>query len=607
MSDTNPLLREWATPPFSSITIDHFREAIDTTLAEARAEIDAIADCADEPTFENTVEALERSGHALDRVLGVFYPLLSADATEAMMDLAEEISPKLSKHSADTTLNSRLFDRIRTVYDHRADRPDLTPEQITLLTDTYKSFTRSGALLTGTDRERYRAITSRMSELTTRFGRNVKKELATYRTDITDPARMEGLPDHIVADAAALAREEGRDARWTLTLDQPVYMAVMKHAADRSLREELYRLYTARNTAGEYSNMEIITELTALRLELARLLGYDDYASYKLEMTMARTPQAVYSLLDRLREAYAPALDCELAELREFAGTGELMPWDYAYQANRLRKLRHDFDPEAMRPYFELGAVTDGVFGLASRLYGISFSPAGNDVEVYHPDVKAYCVTDADGTRLGLLYCDFFPRPGRKGPGAWMTEFREADATTRPLVNIVMNFTKPAADRPSLLTPDEVGTFLHEFGHSLHALLTRARYRSQAGTNVRRDFVELPSQFMENFLTAPEFLNSFARHYQTGEPLPQAMLDRMIESRRFGAAWACIRQLNFGYLDMAWHTITAPVTDAAAFERRATAATTPLPAPDSSLTSPQFGHIFSGGYASGYYSYKWAE
>lgn len=575
--------------------------AVEAALAAARADIDAITVRADEPTFANTIETLERAGALLDRVLGVFYPLLSANADEEMMEISLEISAKLSEYSADVSLNRELFKRVKAVYDSRPE--GLTPEQQTLLENSYLGFTRAGALLEGDDRETYRAITRRLSELTTRFGQNVKKELATYRIDAT-AQELEGVPEHIVDNARKLAADEGREAEFTLTLEQPVYMAVMKLAHNRELREKLYRLYSARNTAGEYSNMEIVAEIAELRLKLARLLGYETFAHYKLERTMAQTPGAVYELLNQLLIAYSPALTKELAAVEAEAGH-KLEPWDYSYYSNRLRKRLHDFDEEELRPYFELNAVVGGVFALANRLYGITLTPT--DAEVYAPDVKVYEVNDADGSRLGLLYADFFTRPGRKGPGAWMTEFREADATTRPLVNIVMNFTKPTADHPSLLTPSEVETLLHEFGHSLHSLLTRARYSSLAGTNVRRDFVELPSQFMENFLTQREFLATFARHHQTGEPLPERLIERMTAARRFGAAYACVRQLNFGLLDMAWHSITAPVESAADFEREATAKTTPIAVPAESMISTSFGHIFSGGYAAGYYSYKWAE
>ncbi|MDE5900471.1 MAG: M3 family metallopeptidase [Muribaculaceae bacterium] len=601
----NPLLKDFDTPPFSQIKTRHFVPAIDQAIKEARAEIDNITSCPDKPTFANTIEAYERSGALLDRVLGVFYPLLSANADDEMMDLSIEVSARLSEYSSDVSLNPQLFARIKAVYDSMESLTDLTPEQKNLLSDTYIGFTRSGALLDGNAKERFRQISARISELTTRFGQNVKKELATYRIVIDNAEELSGLPPHITDEAAELANAAGMQGKWILTLDQPVYTEVLKTADNRALREKAYRLYSARNTAGQYSNMAILTEIATLRLETARLLGHKNFASYKLERTMAEKPEHVYDLLNRLRDAYIPALHTELQQIEEFAGI-KTEPWDYSYQFNRLRRKLHDFDPEELRPYFELNRVINGVFSLANKLYGINFKPAG-DIETYHPDVQVFRVTDTDNSLLGLLYADFFPRPGRKSPGAWMTEFRESDSSHRPLVNIVMNFTKPSADRPSLLSPSEVNTFLHEFGHSLHSLLSKCRYSSLAGTNVRRDFVELPSQFMENFLDSPEFIHSFAVHYLTGEPMPDRLLERMKAARQFGAAYACIRQLSFGYLDMAWHTISTPVSDPVEFERQATAAVTPIPTPESALTSPSFGHIFAGGYAAGYYSYKWAE
>lgn len=597
----NILLEEFVTPPFSSIKTAEFVPAVKEGIALALSEVDKITSNPEAPTFENTIEALEQSGKALNRVLGVFYPLLSADADEAMMDASMEISALTSDFSTKISLNRPLFERIKTVYD---SKPELDTEAQTLLEKTYLSFTRSGANLPEADRERFAAISFQLSELTTRFSQNVKKELATYRFPLTQE-QTEGLPQWLIDQAAETARAEGSDAPYLLTLDQPVYMTFMRQSPFDDLRRRLYMLYNSRNRSGEFSNIEILKEIASLRLEMAKMLGYNTFADFKLVRTMAQTPASVMALLEQLRKAYAPALRRELKLLQDFAAE-EITSWNYAFHANRLRKHLHEFDEEEMRPYFELSAVVDGVFSLAHKLYGISLTER-KDIETYHSDVKVFEATDEDGSHLGLLYTDFFPRAGRKSPGAWMTEFREADGTIRPLVNIVMNFTKPGADRPSLLTPGEVGTLLHEFGHALHALLTRARYQSLAGTNVFRDFVELPSQFNENFLTEPEFLRSFARHYQTGEPLPAEMISRLKAAANFGAAYACMRQLNFGYLDMAWHSITEPVTDTFAFENNAVNPVRIFPAIEGSLISPTFSHIFAGGYAAGYYSYKWAE
>lgn len=598
----NILMEEFKTPPFSAINPDDYIPAVKESIARALAEVDAITSNPEPPTFENTIVALERSGHDLDRVLGVFYPLLSADADDKMMETSMEISALTSDFSTRISLNRPMFERIKAVYEAK---PALSPEQQTLLEKTYLGFTRSGANLPENDRKRFAEITARLSELTTLFSQNVKKELATYRFPLSTE-QTEGLPQWLLDQAARTAEEEKSDAPYLLTLDQPAYMTFMRLSPFDDLRHKLYLIYSSRNRAGQYSNVEVMKEIASLRLEMARMLGFKSFADFKLVRTMAQTPEGVFSLLDRLREAYAPALGKELEQLSEFAGE-EITPWNYSYHLNRLRKHLHDFDEEQLRPYFELSAVTDGVFGLANRLYGISLTER-KDVETYHPDVKVFEATDADGSSLGLLFTDFFPRSGRKSPGAWMTEFREADGRTRPLVNIVMNFTKPGADRPSLLTPGEVGTFLHEFGHALHALLTRANYQSLAGTNVFRDFVELPSQFNENFLTEPEFLKSFARHYQTGEPLPAEMIERLKAAANFGAAYACMRQLNFGFLDMAWHSITSPdIKDVEAFENSAIDPVRIFPAVEGTMISPTFSHIFAGGYAAGYYSYKWAE
>ncbi len=603
MTVNNPLLQSFELPPFGEVKHEHFLPAIEHGIDSALAEIDAIVQNHDAPTFANTIEALEQSGGELDRTLGIFYPILSADADNELMDISLKASPLLCGYSTKISLNEQLFERIRAVYNMR-DSITLSGPQRKLLEDTYLSFTRSGAALQGADRERYREISKRLGELTVTFGQNVKKELAGYCLELT-VEQTDGLPQWLMEQMVENARERNASKPYVLTLQAPEYMAFMRLSPFDDLRKKLYLMYSRRNTSGEFSNVDIVKEIVNLRLEQARLLGYNTFADFKLARTMAKTPFAALGLLTQLREAYMPALQRELSELREFAGE-EITPWNYSYHANLLRKARYDFDPEAMRPYFELNAVISGVFGLAERLYGIKFSER-SDIPVYHPDVKVFEVNDSDGTPLGLLYTDFFPRAGRKSPGAWMTDFREADGSTRPQVNIVMNFTKPGAGRPSLLSPGEVTTLLHEFGHSLHSLLTRATYKSQAGTNVDRDFVELPSQFNENFFYSHEFLSGFAHHYKTGEPLPDELYRQMIASRRFGAAYACIRQLNFGFLDFGFHTITEPIADVESIELAATARTEIFPHVDGTMIATSFGHIFSGGYAAGYYSYKWAE
>ncbi|MDE6344828.1 MAG: M3 family metallopeptidase, partial [Muribaculaceae bacterium] len=576
--------------------------------------IEAIADNSEPPTMQNTIVALERSGATLDRVLGIAYPLMDADGNDALDEIAMEMAPKLSEFSTRITLNEALWHRVKAVYDKR-DTLNLDCDDAMLLKNTYDSFALSGAELVGEDRERLKQLKSELSELTTRFGQNVTNELKTYRIKLKK-SDLEGVPEHLVEEAAQLAKEEGGDDDdCTLTLAQPTYFAFMKSSPRRDLREKMWRLYSGRNTAGEFSNMEIVKRISALRLEIAQLLGAKTFAEHKLRRTMAGTPEAVYDLLDRLKEAYREPQQREMNRLKKFAAALEgqpidIMPWDYSYYSNKLREKEYAYDEEAMRPYFELSHVTCGVWGLANRLYGITLTENKN-IEVYHPDVKAWEVTDADGSYLGVLYTDFFPRPNKR-PGAWMTNFKEqwteADGSdSRPHVSIVMNFTKPVAGKPSLLTPGEVSTFLHEFGHALHGLLTRGRYSSLSGTNVYRDFVELPSQFNENFLHNKEFLSSFARHYETGDALPEAMIDKMIAASRYGAAYACMRQLLFGYLDMAWHTATGEIGDASEFERAAIKDVAMFDDVEGTMVSTQFNHIFSGGYAAGYYSYKWAE
>ena len=601
------------TAPFSKIDDSQWMPAIDAGIAAARQEIDAITKNRARPDFENTIVALERSGEDLDRVLNIFYPLLSAEATHAMMQTAMEASAKLSDYSTSIILNEQLWKRVEEVYNNRG-MFNLDPEESMLLQKTYDSFALSGATLKGADRERYRELSAELSALTTTFGQNVLKEMNTYEIYLKADD-LAGLPESSVSAAAEAAKAKGRDGEYLFTLDAPVYTAFMKYSARPDLRERMYRLYTGRNTKGEYSNLDNIRRISEIRMEIARLLGSPTYAAHSLRRTMAETPEAVYDLLDRLRDAYRPALEAEMTELTDFASKLEghpvtIQPWDYSYYSNKLKTEKYSFDEEAMRPYFKLENVVDGVFGLATRLYGVTFVQ-NDSVEVYHPDVKAYDVKDADGRFLGVLYTDFFPRASKR-PGAWMTGFKEefytdAGVSSRPHVSIVMNFTKPTADKPSLLTPGEVETFLHEFGHALHGLLADTRFQSLSGTSVYRDFVELPSQFNENYLTEKEFLDGFARHYQTGEPMPAEYIDRLVKSSQYGAAYQCMRQLSFGYLDMAWHTITAPVTDPVAFEREATESVKIFEPVDGSMTSPQFSHIFSGGYAAGYYSYKWAE
>lgn len=614
----NPFFEEFSgtphgTPPFDRITVADYEPAIDRGIKLGLEGVDKIVANPDAPTFENTIVALERSGRDLDRVLNVFYPLLSSLSDDAMMELSMKITPRLSDYSTSISLNEGLWKRVKAVHDS-ADTTRLDPEDKTLLKRTYESFTRNGALLEGADRETYSKLSSRLSELTTLFGQNVLKEMNTYEVWLSADD-LAGLPESSVEAAAQAAREKGREGEYLFTLDQPVYTAFIKYSERPDLREKMYRLYNGRNRQGEYNNIPVMKEIAETRLKLANLLGYKTYADYSLATTMAANPKNVYTLLNSLRDAYRPAQEAEFKELTDFATSIEghpvkIMPWDYSFYANKLKNAKYSYNEEELRPYFELNNVIDGVFGLATRLYGLTFEK-NTAIPVYHPDVTAFDVKDKDGSYLGVIYTDFFPRSSKR-PGAWMTEFKGQETTaegvnSRPHITIVMNFTKPTGSKPSLLTPYEVETFLHEFGHGLHGLLANTKYASLAGTNVLRDFVELPSQFNENYLTEKEFLDGFARHYQTGEPIPAELVDRIIASSQFGAAYACLRQLNFGLIDMAWHTITAPVDDAAKFETEAGASVAMFDPIEGAMSSTTFSHIFAGGYAAGYYSYKWAE
>lgn len=613
----NPLMSDFKTPhgtvPFNQIELSDYIPAVEAGIKNGLSEVDAICNNRATPDFENTIVALEHSGKDLDRALNVFFPLSSAMTGDEMMDISMKLMPMLSDYSTTISLNPRLWEKVKYIWDNK-DLYNLDPEDQMLLKTTYDSFARNGALLVGDDRETYRRLSAEISELTTRFSQNVLKELNTYEIWLGKDD-LSGLPESLIESASLAAKEKGREGDYLFTLAQPTYVAFMKYSDRRDLREKFYKMYSSRNTSGEYSNLEVLKNIASKRLQLANLLGFNTYADYALENTMAQTPGNVYNLLNELRDAYRPAQQKEFAELSEFASKNagnsiELKPWDYSYYSNKLKSEKYDYDEEALRPYFELNNVIGGVFGLATKLYGLTFAE-NKDIPVYHPDVKAFEVKDENGQYLGVIYTDFFPRES-KSPGAWMTEFKPQwinpdGSNSRPHVSIVMNFTKPTENKPSLLTPYEVETFLHEFGHSLHGLLSNTKYSSLSGTNVYRDFVELPSQFNENYLTQKDFLDSFARHYETGASIPQEYIDKIVASSQFGAAYACLRQLNFGLLDMAWHSITAPVDDAADFEIEAGKSVQMFDPIEGTMMSPQFSHIFAGGYAAGYYSYKWAE
>lgn len=603
--------------PFDKIQVEDFREAFSLAIEEKEQEIKALIASEEQPTFTNTIVALERSGAKLEWVSGIFFNLLHAAATDELMAISQEITPRLSALSSFITLSDPLFERIHLVWEQR-ETLGLDAEDLRLLERTYESFTERGALLPADKKERLKAIQARMSELSLTFSQNNLKDQQRFRLHITDQHALTGMPETSLRSAEALAREEGKSG-WVFTLAAPSFFPFMQHCPEGKLREEMYRAKMMVGAASdEYDNRELIRELVNLRLEYAQLLGAKTYAEKALRLRMARTPEAVYQLLDELLIAYRPIAEEELRQVETFAKehghTEPLQPWDWSYWAQQYQKAYYELDEEMLRPYFELTKVSEAVLGLATTLYGIHFTPRP-ELPLYHPDVRAYEVTDADGSYLGLLYTDFFPREGKQS-GAWMNNLQEQYHTAsgedhRPHIVLVMNFTPPTEGHPALLTPGEVRTFLHEFGHALHGMFASARYSSLSGTNVVRDFVELPSQLMENWLDERSWLLTFARHYETGETLPEDLIQRMERAKHFLVGYAAYRQLSFGYLDMAWHTITEPLSeglDTKAFEEEAWQRATLLaPSPAPCQMSTSFGHIFSGGYAAGYYGYKWAE
>ncbi len=600
--------------PFDRITNADFEPAIRQGIKEHDAEVQAIAQSGEEATFENTIVALERAGAMLNRVLGVFYPMLSANADDELMAISERMAPVMSEHFNSITLNEQLWQRVKHVHDHfDAERYDV--EDRMLMRETYDGFVRSGANLQGADRDRYRELSKRLTELTLKFDQNALKETSQYELWLTADD-LSGLPESALDAAKQAAKNKGREDAWLVTLDAPSYVPFMKYSDRRDLREKLYLMYNRQCTSGEYCNLDVLRDIANTRLEIARLMGCKCYAEYKLQHTMAQKPEAVYDMLNQLRDAYLPVERNEMKRLTAFASgvegkPVEIMPWDYSYYSNKEKDSMFDINDELLRPYFELSQVTKGVFGFATRMYGLRFVP-NHDAQVFHPEVEVYDVTDEDGKAVGMLYVDFFPR-ATKQSGAWMTSFREqyiddSGNDVRPLVTLTMNFTRPTYTKPSLLTVREVETFMHEFGHALHQLLSRCKYQSLSGTNVYRDFVEVPSQFNENYVYEREFLDSFARHYQTGEPVPQELIDRLLASSQYAAAYACVRQLGFGYIDMAWHSIMEPYQgDDFTFEHHAAKDVQAFEPVEGCIMSTHFTHIFSGGYAAGYYGYKWAE
>lgn len=612
----NPLITEsplpYGAPQFDKIRNSDYLPAFEQAFREGKQEIDAIVNNPDAPTFQNTVEALEYAGGLVNKVSYIFYNLLEADTSDELQDIAQQISPMETEFQLYVTLNGKLFRRVKAVYDQR-DSLTLDPDQRKLLEDSYKSFERNGANLSEADKKLYGEYKEQLSLLTLQFQKNQLASTNNFRMVLTDEQELAGLPGYIREMAAAAAKEKGVEG-YLFDLSAPSYSGFMKFSDRRDLRERIYRAYNRRAFGNEWDNTATIKQIVDLRYKIAALLGYKDFADYQTELRMVRNSESVWKFLEELRAPALPKAKEEVAELNRFAKSigfdgDQLRPWDFSYYAEKQRVTQYDLTDEQLKPYFRLEDCIDAIFNLAGRLYGITFQEA--DLPVYHPDVKVYEVHDADGSFLALFYADFFPRASKRS-GAWMTAFREQRIENgveyRPFISLVTNFTKPTETTPSLITHDEFTTMLHEFGHSLHGMLAQGRYASMTGTNVDHDFVELPSQIMENWAYEKEYLQSFAKHYQTGDPLPDSLIAKIKASKNYLSAYYHMRQLQFGILDMNYHTLTAPIDgEVITFEKNALKSTDVLPTVPECIISTSFSHIFSGGYAAGYYSYKWAE
>ena len=613
----NPLLTEssapFGAPEFDKIKNEHYLPAFEAGIAEAKAEIDAIVANQEEPTFENTIEAMEVSGQTLNNVAGIFFNLMEADTDDEMQQIAESVSPMLTEYSMYVSLNNDLFQRVKAVYEKK-DELGLAPDQMKLLEDNYKSFVRGGANLSDEDKALYSKWSEELSLTTLQFSKNVLAATNAYVLNITDSTKLGGLPGFVKTMAAETAAEKGLEG-WAFTLDAPSYSPFLKYSTERELRKEIWTAYNTRAIGGENDNTEIVKKIVDLRIKIANILGYETYADYALEERMAKNKVTVNEFIKNLLEPSMEFAKKDVADVLAFAKKNgfeesQLMPWDFSFWSEKYQQAEYSLSAEELKPYFQLESCIDAVFGLATRLYGITFKQLDN-VPVYHEDVKVYEVNDADGRHLALFYADFFPRASKRG-GAWMTEFRGQSIRDgveyRPFISTVMNFTKPTADAPALITHDELTTFLHEFGHALHGIFAEGRYGSLTGTNVSRDFVELPSQIMENWAFEPEYLNSFAKHYQTGEQISAELIEKVVAAKNYLAGYGQVRQLHFGYLDMAWHSLTElPAETTVEFEQKTLAPYAVMPSVEGSAFSTSFSHIFSGGYSAGYYSYKWAE
>ena len=612
----NPLISEsplpYGAPQFDKIENRHYLPAFEQAFREGKQEIDAIVNNPDAPTFQNTIEALEYSGSLVSKVGSIFYNLLEADATDELQEIAEKVAPMETEYAMYVSLNEKLFERIKAVYNQR-ESLGLDPDQKKLLEDTYKSFERSGANLSPEDKKTYSEYREKLSLLTLQFQKNQLASTNNFQMVLTSEADLAGLPGYVRDMAAQAAKDKGVEG-WLFDLSAPSYGGFIKFSDRRDLREKIYRAYNRRAFGDEWDNTETIRQIADLRYKEAALLGYKDFADYQTERRMVKNGDAVWKFIEELRAPALPKAKEEVAELNKFAKSigfdgDQIRPWDFSYYAEKQRVAKYNLTDEELKPYFRLEDCIDAIFSLAHTLYGINFKPA--DVPVYHPDVKVYEVTDADGSFLALFYADFFPRATKRS-GAWMTSFRELKeqngVVERPFISLVTNFTKPTADTPSLITHDEFTTMLHEFGHSLHGIMAQGRYPSMTGTSVDHDFVELPSQIMENWAYEKDYLNTFAKHYQTGAPLPDSLIAKIKASKNYLSAYYHMRQLQFGILDMNYHTQTKPIEgEIIKFEKDALKTTDVLPTVPECIISTSFSHIFSGGYAAGYYSYKWAE
>ncbi|MBQ7640584.1 MAG: M3 family metallopeptidase [Bacteroidales bacterium] len=612
----NPLLvpseAPHGAPAFDKIRTEHYKPAFLQAIKEGKAEVEAIANNPEAPTFANTIEALTYAGESMTKVSNIFFNLNEACTNEEMQNLAEDISPLLTEFSMSIMLNPTLFARVKAVYEDRANL-SLNQEQAKLLEETYKGFVQSGANLSDEDKVVYAKVQEELSIATLQFGKNVLSATNAYTLHITDEADLAGLPQYVREMGAAEAAERGLEG-WVYTLNYPSYSPFLRYSENRELRRQIWTAYNTKCVGGEFDNLENIRKILNLRMKSASLLGYPTYAAYAIEDRMAKTPENVLTFLNDLRTKSYPFAKRDVADIQKYAAKNgfkeKLMPWDFSYWSEKYRDEKYAINEELLKPYFELSNVQAAIFDLANRLYGLQFTE-NPDIPVYHPDVKAFDVTDENGRFMAVLYIDYFPRESKRG-GAWMTAFREQGVVNgeeqRPFVSLVTNFTKPTATEPSLLTFDEVTTILHEFGHGLHGMLAEGTYPSLTGTNVARDFVELPSQIMENWAYEPEYLKTFAKHYKTGEVIPQELIDKIVASKNYLAGYACIRQLNFGLVDMDWHTLTSVEgIDPIAFEQAEVDRNPVLPSVKDVIFSPSFTHIFAGGYAAGYYSYKWAE